>query len=156
MSFDPETDLLLERRLIAPRAKVWACWTTPSLIKRFFVPAPHRVTDCQIDLRVGGRFDTTFDVEGQIMANTGVYLDIVPGEKLVFTDAYSAGWRPSPEPFMTAILTLADDPDTGGTLYRAEARHRNAEARQQHADMGFHTGWGVVADQLDALAQTLP
>jgi hypothetical protein len=63
-----------------------------------------------IDLRVGGRFNTTFDVEGNVMDNNGVYLEVVPGEKLVFTDAYTEGWKPAPEPFMTAILTV----DAGG------------------------------------------
>ena len=42
------------------------------------------------------------------MENKGVYLEVVPNEKLVFTDAYSAGWKPAPEPFMTAILTFED------------------------------------------------
>ncbi len=63
-----------------------------------------------IDLRVGGRFNTTFDVDGNVMDNKGVYLEVVPGEKLVFTDAYTEGWKPAPEPFMTAILLLSDAP----------------------------------------------
>ena len=71
-----------------------------------------------IDLRVGGRFNTTFDVEGNVMDNHGVYLEVVPGAKLVFTDAYTEGWKPAPEPFMTAILLLADARG-GGTTYTA-------------------------------------
>jgi uncharacterized protein YndB with AHSA1/START domain len=71
------------------------------------VPKPHKVTAVDIDLRVGGRFNTTFDVEGNVMQNNGVYLEVVPGEKLVFTDAYTEGWKPAPEPFMTAILILS-------------------------------------------------
>ena len=40
-------------------------------------------------------------------------------------------------------------------LDRAVARHRSAETAKQHADMGFHDGWGTVATQLEAYAQGL-
>ena len=107
-----------------------------------------------IDLRVGGRFNTIFEVEGQSIDNTGVYLEIIEGERLVFTDAYSEGWKPSPDPFMTAIIDLADT-ENGGTRYTATARHRSAETCEQHKVMGFYEGWGQATDQLDAYASTL-
>jgi uncharacterized protein YndB with AHSA1/START domain len=151
MDLDPETDLHFTRRLAAPRPLIWDCWTMPRHIPHFFIPAPHRVTAVDIDLRVGGRFNTTFDVEGHVMDNKGVYLEVVPQEKLVFTDAYTEGWKPAPEPFMTAILLLADAPE-GGTLYTAIARHRHAAARRSHEEMGFLDGWGTVATQLEAYA----
>lgn len=154
MTFDPETDLKLERDLGAPRDLIWECWTTPAHIKAFFVPRPHRVIACEIDLRVGGRFDTTFEVEGRQMANSGVWLEIVPNERLVFTDAYTEGWKPAPDPFMTAIIEFDDLPG-GGTRYSAVARHRTAPARQSHESMGFYEGWSTVADQLDAYALSL-
>ena len=154
MEFDPETDLRLERELKAPRQLLWRCWTTPELVKRFFVPKPHQVLDCKIDLRPGGRFDTTFEVEGNRMENSGVWLEVVPEERLVFTDAYSAGWKPAPEPFMTAIIAFRDAPG-GGTLYTATVRHRTPEARQSHEDMGFFDGWGTVATQMEAYAQSI-
>lgn len=148
---DPATDLHFTRQLKAPRRLVWECWTTPEHIFNFFIPKPHKVTACDIDLRPGGRFNSTFDVEGNVMENKGVYLEVVPGEKLVFTDTYSEGWKPSPEPFMTAILLLKDLPD-GGCEYTAIARHRNAEKATQHKDMGFYDGWGTVVDQLEEYA----
>jgi uncharacterized protein YndB with AHSA1/START domain len=154
MTLDPETDLSFTRVLKAPRRLIWECWTTPRHIKAFFVPRPHRVTACDIDLRVGGRFDTTFEVEGNEMENRGVFLEVVDGEKLVFTDAYTEGWKPAPDPFMTAILLLADA-EGGGTSYTAMARHRSPEARKAHEDMGFHSGWGTVVDQLEDYAATL-
>jgi uncharacterized protein YndB with AHSA1/START domain len=154
LDLDPETDLVLERVLKAPRALVWECWTTPEHIKHFFVPKPHRVTACEIDLKVGGRFNSTFEVEGNEMANQGVFLEIVPEKKLVFTDTYTEGWKPAPDPFMTAILLLEDAPD-GGTKYTAIARHRSTDSRKVHEDMGFYDGWSTVVDQLDAYASTL-
>lgn len=107
MPLDPDTDLAFCRTLKAPRRLIWECWTTPRHIREFFVPKPNSVTACEIDLRPGGRFDTTFRVDGE-MENRGVVLEVVEGEKLVFTDTYSAGWKPASDPFMTAILTLAD------------------------------------------------
>ena len=151
---DPETDLSFTRTLAAPRALIWECWTDPRHIPGFFVPKPHRVTSVDMDVRVGGRFNTTFDVDGNVIENKGVYLDLVPGEKLVFTDAYTEGWKPTPEPFLTAILLLADAPG-GGTTYTAIARHRTPAIRETHEKMGFHYGWGTAADQLEAYARSL-
>jgi uncharacterized protein YndB with AHSA1/START domain len=95
MLLDDDTDLHFTRHLAVPRAVVWRCWTSAKHIPHFFVPRPNRVTACSIDLRVGGAFDTTFDVGGTVMENHGTYLEIVPEEKLVFTDAYGpTGNRP--------------------------------------------------------------
>jgi uncharacterized protein YndB with AHSA1/START domain len=154
LELDPNTDLSFTRTLAVPRELVWECWTKPEHIRNFFVPAPHKVTAVDIDVRVGGRFNTTFLVEGNVMDNKGVYLDVVPGERLVFTDAYTEGWKPAPDPFMTALLLLEDTPD-GGTSYTAIARHRNADTRKAHEDMGFFGGWGTVATQLEAYAKGL-
>lgn len=137
-----------------PRALVWDCWTTPAHIRQFFVPRPHTVTACEIDLRVGGRFNTSFDVEGAEMHNKGVYLELIPQEKLVFTDTYTEGWKPAPDPFMTAILLFSDAPD-GGTTYTAIARHRTPEICKTHEDMGFFGGWGTAAQQLEDYAKGL-
>jgi uncharacterized protein YndB with AHSA1/START domain len=88
------------------------------------------------------------------MDNKGVYLDVEPGTTLVLTDAYTEGWTPADEPFMTAILLL-DDAHGGGTTYAAIARHRNPDSRKSHGDMGFFNGWGTVATQFEADAQVL-
>lgn len=154
LDLDPNTDLSFTRTLAAPRRLIWECWTRPEHIPHFFVPAPHKVTAVDIDLRVGGRFNATFEVDGAAMDNRGVYLEIAPEEKLVFTDGYAEGWKPAPEPFMTAILLLADAPG-GGTTYTAIARHRSPESRMAHEAMGFFDGWGTVATQLEAYARGL-
>lgn len=154
MQHDPETDLVLSRVLRAPPAAVWACWTTPAHLLQWFVPKPHRVTACALDLRPGGAFNTTFDVDGAVIENKGVILEVIPQEKLVFTDTYTEGWQPATEPFMTAIITL-EDMGGGQTRYTALVRHRSKDAADSHRDMGFHDGWGMAADQLEACAQGL-
>lgn len=154
MKLDPKTDLTFTRTLNAPRSVLWECWTTPEHIKHFFVPKPYGIDACEIDLRVGGKFNTTMNVEGNLMENEGVYLEIVDGERLVFTDSYRDGWKPAADPFMTAIIEFADD-EKGGTTYTATVRHRSPEARQNHEEMGFYDGWGTVATQLEEYAQSL-
>lgn len=79
MTLDPETDLKLERVVDAPRDLLWLCWTTPEHIKNFFIPAPHKVTECDLDLRVGGRFNTVFEVDGQRMDNRAYFLKSIRG-----------------------------------------------------------------------------
>ncbi len=154
MNLNPETDLSFTRTLKAPRALLWECWTTPEHIMHFFMPKPHSLDACEMDVRVGGRFNTIMNVEGNQMENTGVFLEVLERERLVFTDTYSEGWVPAADPFMTAIIDFEDD-GQGGTIYTATVRHRTPEARQTHEDMGFFDGWGTVATQLEAYAQSL-
>ncbi len=154
MKLNPETDLSFTRTLAAPRALLWECWTTPEHIMQFFMPKPHKLDACEIDLRVGGRFNTIMNIDGQQITNTGVFLDIITGKRLVFTDTYAEGWVPAADPFMTAIIDFADHAD-GGTTYTAIARHRSSQSRQTHEDMGFFDGWGTVATQLEEYARSL-
>jgi uncharacterized protein YndB with AHSA1/START domain len=84
--------------------------------------------------------------EGEEMPMRGVYLEVVPDRRLVFTDAYVSAWQPSGKPFMTVVLTF--DPEGQGTRYRAHIHHWTPEDRQQHEAMGFHEGWGKASDQL--------
>jgi uncharacterized protein YndB with AHSA1/START domain len=152
--FDPELDLVLTREINAPREILYKCWTTPEHLVHWFVPKPHKVTACALDVRPGGACNTTFDVDGNIIENKGVYLEVIPHEKIVFTDTYSAGWKPAAEPFMTAIVTF-EDLGAGRTRYTAVARHRTAEIAKTHKDMGFYDGWGMATTQLEDYARGL-
>ena len=80
--------------------------------------------------------------------------EIVPHEKLVFTDAFTSAWEPSAKPFMTGILTF-EDAGNGRTNYTARVRHWTVADREAHEKMGFHEGWGIATNQLEALAKTL-
>lgn len=152
-------DLTLHRRLASPRAALWRCWTEPALLSEWFCPRPWRVSACVLDLRPGGRFSTTMrSPEGRDFPNDGAWLEVVPGEKLVFTSALTEGWRPAAPAngglAMTGIIGFADAPG-GGTDYTARVLHADAEGKARHEAMGFHEGWGAATDQLEALARTL-
>ena len=150
-------DLVLTRLIDAPAATLYRCWTDPELMKQWFVPKPWTIARVELDLRPGGGSLVVMrDPDGKEYPNAGVYLEVVPERKLVFTDAYTAGWVPTEKPFMTAIVTFEPEgPASQHTRSTALARHWTEEARQQHEAMGFHTGWGICADQLAALAATL-
>ena len=54
--------------------------------------------------------------------NPGVYLEVVPNEKLVFTDACTSAWQPSEKPFFTGVITF-EDAGPGETKYTARLAH---------------------------------
>ena len=151
---DPKLDLVLERVIDVPPDLVWTAWTKPEHVKKWFVPAPWTITHCEIDLRPGGIFSTTMrSPEGQEFPNLGCYIEVVLGEKLVWTDALLPGFRPSEKPFFTAVVTI--EPHEKGTRYQAVAIHRDEAGRKSHEEMGFHDGWGKVLDQLVAYIKAM-
>ena len=148
MSADRE--LVLTRLINAPRAKVYRAWTDHELLKQWFAPKPYTTPIVEIDVRPGGSaYFVMRGPDGKDLPNRGVYLEVVPNEKLVSTDAYVKAWEPSEKPFMTLILTFEDE--GGKTRYTARVRHWTVADREAHEKMGFHEGWGLCADQLEAL-----
>jgi len=146
---DPNLDLVLERVVDVAPELVWMAWTQPKHLKKWFTPAPWTVTDCEVDLRPGGIFRTVMrSPEGQEFPNIGCFLEIVPYERLVWTDTLLPGYRPSQKPFFSAVLSL--QPEGQGTRYTATAIHRDEAGKKIHEDMGFHNGWGTALDQLVA------
>lgn len=149
--FDTTRELTLTRLIDAPREAVYKCWTAPELLVQWFAPLPYTTPSAQLDVRAGGSSLIVMrSPEGVDMPNPGIYLEVVPNEKLVFTDAYTSAWTPNQKPFMTAILTFEDE--NGKTRYTATVRHWSAEDCETHKKMGFHEGWGQCTDQLAALA----
>lgn len=147
-------ELVLARTIDAPREKLWRCWTEPKLLEQWFCPKPWHVTNARIDLRPGGEFSSIMHgPDGEEFPNIGVFLAVEPMQRLVTTDAFQPGWKPSDRAFMTAEIVFEEA--GGKTKYTATARHWSAEAKAEHEAMGFHEGWGKAADQLQALARSL-
>jgi len=150
-----DRELVLTRLIDVPREKLWRCWTEPKLMLQWFTPAPWQTVHAETDVRPGGSsYIVMKGPDGQEMPNRGVYLEVIPNQKLVFTDAYTSAWQPSENPFFTGVLTF-DDLGGGKTRYTARALHWTKENRETHEKMGFHEGWGVATDQMTALARTL-
>lgn len=149
-TFPADRELVLTRLIDAPREKLYRAWTDPELLKQWFAPKPWTTPVVELDVRPGGSILFVMrSPEGQEMPNHGVYLEVVPNERLVSTDAFTRAWEPSAKPFMTLIVTFEDE--AGRTRYTARVRHWTVEDREAHEKMGFHEGWGLCADQLVAL-----
>jgi uncharacterized protein YndB with AHSA1/START domain len=89
--------------------------------------------------------------DGTEWPNQDVYLEVVPNERLVLTDAYTKAWEPSEKAGMTVILTF--EPEGSGTRFTARFLHWNAADREAHEkEMGFHANWAAIADRLAAFA----
>ena len=143
-------ELVLTRIIAAPPKKLFRAWTEPALLKQWFAPLPYTVSVAETDVRPGGsNFIVMRSPDGKDLPNSGVYLDVVKNERLVFTDAYTKAWEPSGKPFMTVILTFEDE--GGKTKYTARVCHWTVADREAHEKMGFHEGWGKCTDQLAEL-----
>ncbi|MEN0119628.1 MAG: SRPBCC family protein [Agrobacterium cavarae] len=148
-------ELVLMREIDAPREKIFRAWTDPELLKQWFCPKPWGVSHAELDVRTGGSSVIVMNgPNGEVISNRGVYLEVVPNEKIVFTDAFKTAWIPSEKPFMTGIVLLEPLGD-GKTKYTAMARHWTEEDKKTHEAMGFHEGWGAATDQLAALVATI-
>lgn len=158
---DETHDLVLEKILDAPRELVWRAWTDPEHLKKWWAPRPYQTPEVEVELRPGGKFYTRMTgPDGFDFRGTGCVLEVVEGEKIVWTSALGPGYRPVDVvedcggfPF-TAIVTMEDNGD-GRTRYKAVALHRNEKDRETHAQMGFQEGWGTCADQLGEVAREL-
>ena len=145
-----ERELVLTRLIDAPREKVYRAFTEAGLLKQWFAPLPWTITEAELDVRAGGinRF-VMRSPEGELYPNQGVYLEVVPNEKIVVTDAFTEAWKPSEKPFMTAVMTFENE---GGKHTLADGwRHgasRDAGRRWEATELG------AVVDELVAEGAT--
>ncbi len=155
-TLDPELDLELVREIGVAPDLVWRAWTEPELLKQWFAPAPWSIAAASLDLRPGGAFAMTMQSpDGEQFPSVGCYLEVVPNERLVWTESMDPGYRPKTIDMpLSAILEL-EPLANGGTRYRAIAIHQDPAGVKQHEEMGFHEGWGAAADQLAALLKTM-
>ena len=133
--------LTLKRRLNASPSKVYDAWTDPQKIMRWFGPAQAETLRAETDVRVGGRFRIVMrGPDGEEHDVSGVYREVVPNEKLVFTWA----WRTTPE--RELLVTITFKADGSGTMLTLEHEQFFDEpARDRH-----RSGWTGALDKLEA------
>jgi len=131
----------LKRRIKAPPAKVFAAWTDPALMARWLGPVGTVELVAKTDPRVGGRFEMKMRMPGDEHNVSGVYLEFVPNQKLVFTWA----WRTMPE--RESLVTVELKPDGDGTLLTLiHSQFSNEAARDRHSE-----GWSGTLGKLERL-----
>ena len=132
--------LTIKRRFNAPPAKVFAAWIDPEKVKRWMGPGAVEVQSAENDARVGGHYRWVMKTPtGEIHDVSGVYREVVPNEKLVFSWA----WKSTPE--RESVVTLTFKPDGAGTLMTLlHEQFFDEQARDSHQG-----GWNGAMEKLD-------
>ncbi len=105
-----ERTLLIEREFKAPRELVFGAWTDPEHIRQWFGPRDHPATQIAMDVRPGGRWRACLrSIEtGADLWVGGVYREVVPSERLVFTLAWEEEGERGLETLVTLVFTERD------------------------------------------------
>ncbi len=107
-TFNPDLDLKISRIIRAPRRLVWNAWTDKASLEKWWVPHPGQCRVDRMELHPGGAFETRYSEDGKEFGQhvSGCFLAVDHEERLIFTDALTAGFRPSAQPFLTAVMTF--------------------------------------------------
>ncbi|MFN8531713.1 MAG: SRPBCC domain-containing protein [Anaerolineae bacterium] len=85
-----EREIVITRVIDAPREQVWKAWTDPAFVMRWWGAKDITAHSAKIDLRVGGKYVFCMHMpDGQDIWSSGVFREIVPVERLVFTDNFA-------------------------------------------------------------------
>ncbi|HEY0113875.1 MAG TPA: SRPBCC domain-containing protein [Allosphingosinicella sp.] len=149
-------ELSVTRFIDAPPETVYRVYVERTA--EWWAPKPWATQIVEFDARPGGRF--AFEMtgpEGESHPGESVVLEAVPGEKLVLTNAFAAGWEPrttmDSECDFPCVTLVTFEPEGTGTRYTAKVRHWSEAAVKAHEAMGFEPGWNAVAAQLAELAE---
>ncbi len=134
--------LSLRRVMKAPPERVYAAWTDPQMILRWWGPTGATPLTAETDVRVGGRFRMTFSTQdGEMHDVSGEYLEVEPARKLVFT------WRwITLPPERQSLVTVTLKPSgTETVLILTHEQFFDQAARDGHK-----YGWTGALDKLAA------
>jgi uncharacterized protein YndB with AHSA1/START domain len=131
---------------VAPE-KVWRAWTDPEAIKRWFGPGPGEpVSLAELDVRAGGRFRIVFGgADGRAHECAGVYKEVVPNRKLVFTWCW-----PNSTPERVSVVTIVFRDLNGNT----ELHFRHEQFFDEAARDGHQRGWTKALENLASFLQS--
>jgi uncharacterized protein YndB with AHSA1/START domain len=137
---DDTTSLQIRRIYKAPVAAVYAAFTDPEQMKHWMGPSDaFGESEVTMDVRVGGRYRIVMHApDGEVNRVGGVFREIVPNKKLVYTWA----WESTPE--RESLVTLEFKPSGEDTeLVLAHQRFADTQARDKHQQ-----GWHGCLDRL--------
>ena len=131
--------LTIKRRFKAPPGKVFAAFTDPEKVKHWMGPGQVKAIRAEGDARPGSRYRWVMQApDGEEHDVSGVYREVVPNEKLVFTWA----WKTTPE--RESLVTVLLTPDGDGTLLTLmHEQFFDEDARDRHQG-----GWNGALDKM--------
>ncbi len=88
-----DLEVVMTRKFSAPKALVYRCWTEPELVRRWLGANWYPWTECEMDVRVGGKYRWAWDMgENGLMGISGEYRELVPNERIVNTERFDEAW----------------------------------------------------------------
>jgi len=151
VSTPSDTEIQMTRLFDAPRRLVFEAMTRPEHIKRWWgqLGEGYSVPVCEVDLRVGGAWRFVNRHPKGEAEFYGVYREIVPPERLVFTEIYAP--FPDAPSLVTSILTE----ENGKTRMTVTARYPSLEVRDMVLKTGMAQGAALSYDRLEEVAREL-
>jgi uncharacterized protein YndB with AHSA1/START domain len=149
-----DTEILVVRELAAPRALVYDAHTKPEMVKRWlYGPDGWSMPLCEIDLRVGGRYRYRWRQasDGVEFGLGGKFLEIVPGEKIVSTEAFEGEMNQG-----EAVNTLTLTELKGKTTVRLLMRYPSKEIRDGAIATGMNDGIEMGYARLEVQLSATP
>ena len=141
-----DRETMLTRVFDAPRRMVWDALTQPELIRRWFGPRGWSLAECQVDLRVGGKWRYVLQgPDGQKMGMSGEYRERQPPDRCVYTEAFDDF------PGHSVVTTLLVE-EGGKTTLTATILAPSKEVRDAVIASGMEHG---AAETYDRLAELL-
>ena len=147
-----DREIVITREFDAPRRRVFEAWTNPEHVKQWYGCGEMHLVSCEIDLRVGGVYRyVLLGPDGGEHTMTGTYLEIVPPDRLVYTERHFARDFDSGEAFVTVTFVERD----GRTKLTSAVLYKSAESRDMHLKSGVETGAALTLDRLEAHLRTM-
>jgi uncharacterized protein YndB with AHSA1/START domain len=156
MTLPSDTQILFTRTFNAPPHLVYRVLTEPEFIKRWWAGKRGAITSVEVDLRIGGTWRYSMEAEGPGMevAFRGEYREIVPDERIVFTEIYEAGPGATNEgPRVLSTYTLT--PHDGGTTLTLLTETPDKATRDAIVESGMESGVQEGMDIAEELAVEL-
>ena len=148
-----DTQISITREFNAPRHLVYKAWTTPALIKRWWHAKRGEATIAEVDLRVGGKWRWVMVTKkGFEVAFHGEYREIIPSERIVYTEVYE-GIPGGDE--ASAVVTITLSEIAGRTSLAILVEHPDRDGRDAHINSGMEAGLQDALDLLEEVAISL-
>jgi uncharacterized protein YndB with AHSA1/START domain len=151
-----DDQILIEREFDAPKHLVYKALTTPELVKRWFHANRGEVKSAEIDLRVGGKWRyVSVACDGPAFGFRGEYLELVPNERIVWTEFFEGVPEGVTEAEASTVNTATLVEDDGRTKLTVLIQAPSKVARDAIIDSGMEAGMQDAYDLLEDVAKSL-